>query len=208
MALQTNEHVVSGSCLAAHTELPIKPRRESPSSGALLCADKPGPLATRIKKKPAAEPTPSKKHKPNRPTVKRLRLFSGFDDRGFHPTLELAWSQTGLCQLWRHRNTDEPEWRLMPTLTTEPITVAANSQPGPVNHRALSQASSATPQADSPVVGTDRHDVLCHIPDSVNGVSSRGLPDHPLPAVCQQTSRIPTDPAGPGRNAPADATCP
>lgn len=52
-----------------------------------------------------------------------------------------------------------------------------SQQPGPVDRRALSQASI---QADPPAAGTDRHDALCQIPDHVNGVSSRGLPAHAL----------------------------
>lgn len=55
-----------------------------------------------------------------------------------------------------------------------------SQQPGPVDRRALSNASSGLPQADPPAVGTDRHDELCQIPDRVNGVSSQGLPDHAL----------------------------
>ena len=50
-------------------------------------------------------------------------------------------------------------------------------KPGPVDRRALSQASI---QADPPAAGTERHDALCQIPDRTNGVSSRGLPAHAL----------------------------
>lgn len=81
-------------------------------------------------------------------------------------------------------------------------------QPATVNQRALNHATSGSPPAGSPAAGTDRHDALCQIPDRPNGVSSRGVPDRPLPPVCQQPSRIPTAAAGSGQNALADATMP
>lgn len=83
-----------------------------------------------------------------------------------------------------------------------------DSQPATVNQQALSQAHSGLPQAGSPAVGTDRHDTLCLIPDQANGVSSLGVPDRPLPQVCQQLSRTPTAAVGSGQTALADATTP
>lgn len=111
--------------LAATEATDFKPRSGADHSGALLCAEKPGPLAARIKN-PAADPVPAKKKpKPKGKPVKRLRLFSDFDDRGFHPTLELAWSPDGfLCQLWRHKDTDEPEWRTVPHIPAKPLTIS------------------------------------------------------------------------------------
>jgi hypothetical protein len=54
------------------------------------------------------------------------------------------------------------------------------SQPVLVNQRAQNQATGGLTPAGSPAAGTDRHDELCQIPDHVNGVSSRRLPDHDL----------------------------
>lgn len=127
----------SALVLADRTELSIEPRRESSSAGALVCADKPGPLAARIKKKPP---------KPNRPPVKRLRFFSDFDDRGFHPTLELAWSPDGfLCQLWRHKDTDEPEWRTVLPIPAKPLTISITENETVVEVPAEAEDSNIAP---------------------------------------------------------------
>ena len=102
--------------------------------GSFSAPTRSGPLAGRIKKKPAEpadKPTPAKKPpKPKRPPVKRLRFFACFDDRGFHPTLNFAFreSDMSLWQCWRHKQTDEPEWRPVPTSSeTHPTTSTISS---------------------------------------------------------------------------------
>jgi len=90
----------------------------------------PGPLAKRIRPdkagvwideasvKPPKSPEPAPK-KVKQPPPKRLRIFDEFDERGFHPTMMLRLVKqdgaiTGLEQQWRHKETDEPEWRSVP----------------------------------------------------------------------------------------------
>ena len=84
-----------------------------------------GPLAARLKKpEPAAEPVPVPVAEPapvkkKNPPQKRLRIFDEFDERGFHPTMMLRLVKregvvVGVEQQWRHRETDEAEWREVP----------------------------------------------------------------------------------------------
>ena len=101
-----------------------------------------GPLTERIQKKKQAPPPPPpdppqtpateppKKKKKNKHKIKkdpvtkepdpffhRLRMFNGFDEGGFHPTVEFRavrssdYKIIGLKQLWRKRRSDEFEWR-------------------------------------------------------------------------------------------------
>ena len=83
---------------------------------------KPGPLAARVRKtetktevKVEEKPAPPVK-KPKKP-MKRLRVFNGFDEKGFHPTMvfQLIRREDGAVvsieQQWCHKKTDEPEWR-------------------------------------------------------------------------------------------------
>lgn len=99
-----------------------------------------GPLTARIQKKkespppltPAPAPKPPKKKKKNKHKIKkdpitkepdpffhRLRMFSCFDDGGFHPTVEFRPVRdsnsniVSIKQLWRKRRSDEFEWRDM-----------------------------------------------------------------------------------------------
>src|SRR3990172_1500574 len=96
---------------------------------------KAGPLSSRIKtiKMPTSKQecspgyigspdvplktTPSAPKKPKRPPPKRLMMFDGFDERGYHPTLifRLVARQDGaivkMQQQWRHKVSDDPEWR-------------------------------------------------------------------------------------------------
>jgi hypothetical protein len=100
-----------------------------------------GPLTERLQKirqappppplAPAQEP-PKKKKKKKKIKIKkdpvtrepdpffhRLRMFNGFDDGGFHPTVEFRvvrdddMNITGVKQLYRKRRSDEFEWRDM-----------------------------------------------------------------------------------------------
>lgn len=90
-----------------------------------------GPLAARIQaKKEGPPPEPLKpdakqrKQMPKKDTAKkkdpfrhRLRMFNGFDEIGFHPTLELRLKRDdsggiiGIVQMWRKRQSDDFEWR-------------------------------------------------------------------------------------------------
>ena len=99
-----------------------------------------GPLTDRLQKKKQAPlpppPTPlpelPKKKKKKKIKIKkdpvtkepdpffhRLRMFNGFDDGGFHPTVEFRLIRShshdgtiiGVKQLWRKRRSDEFEWR-------------------------------------------------------------------------------------------------
>jgi len=98
-----------------------------------------GPLTARIQKKKEAPPPPPPTPPPEPPKKKkkkikikkdpvtkepdpffhRLRMFSGFDERGFHPTVEFRPIRdsnsniVGIKQLWRKRRSDEFEWRDM-----------------------------------------------------------------------------------------------
>jgi len=88
----------------------------------------PGPLSKRIKPSPTPEPvalaTPKK---PKQPPPKRLRIFDEFDERGFHPTLQLRvmvderGGFLAMHQLWRHKDTDKPEWRLVPFVDVQSV---------------------------------------------------------------------------------------
>src|SRR3990172_3037029 len=88
---------------------------------------KAGPLSSRIKPKmpteeksdgsPGGHANPPAPKKPKRPPPKRLMMFDGFDERGYHPTLifRLVARQDGavvkMQQQWRHKVSDDPEWR-------------------------------------------------------------------------------------------------
>jgi len=94
----------------------------------------PGPLARRKKAEPCLAPlstqkTPVQKKVPAPPTLpapkkkkkpyKRLRMFDSFDEKNYHPTLSLEWQGGVLMQKWRHKKTDEPEWRPVPVQVIE-----------------------------------------------------------------------------------------
>ena len=80
-----------------------------------------GPLTARLRKPESVqeivtEPAPAKKKKP---PPKLLKIFDGFDERGYHPTMMLRLERrdgvvVGIQQQWRHRETDEAEWREVP----------------------------------------------------------------------------------------------
>jgi hypothetical protein len=69
-------------------------------------------------KKPEAKPvqqTP-KKEKPKKPPHKPLMMFTDFDKEEYHPTLDLAWIDGVLHQIWRNHWTNEPKWCVVPTI--------------------------------------------------------------------------------------------
>lgn len=92
-----------------------------------------GPLTARIQAKkdappplPAPKPPKQKKQekqqakapsKKKDPFYSKLRMFNGFDENKFHPTLEIRMVRddngniTGMKQLFRKRRSDDFEWR-------------------------------------------------------------------------------------------------
>jgi len=90
-----------------------------------------GPLTARIQKKkeplPESMPEPPKQKRPQAkkaapkkkhdPFYNKLRMFNGFDENKFHPTLEIRVIRddngniTGVKQLFRKRRSDDFEWR-------------------------------------------------------------------------------------------------
>ena len=83
-----------------------------------------GPLSARLKKpEPVAEPEPVQAAEPakkKKPPPKLLKIFDGFDERGYYPTMMYRLERredgaiVGIRQQWRHRETDEAEWREVP----------------------------------------------------------------------------------------------